>query len=265
MFDPQTVELIRAAPPLDGRELEQLPKQLTEAYSRIVSLRMRLREILTEEIFQTELGDMVRQLESIALTQEAFVTATPDRANRASAAFVAASAHQLRFSTEKLLASEEEPSRLSLEAIAPEIASTLMFLISGRAADAAQMARNIRSGDLTTVEGILRQSVIDLARGQLGAIVNRTWTAPAEMELSDGTATLLLWTELLRGVQGLAARLLGNADAPAQPNSADVFAAVRDLSVDEIAFDGTAQVFSVFSGPHHLALQLRGYVHVGGD
>jgi hypothetical protein len=215
MFDPQTVELIRSAPPLEGLELEQLPKQLTEAYSRIVSLRMRLREILTEEIFQTELGDMVRLLESIALTQEAFVTATPDRANRASAAFVAASAHQLRFSAEKLLASEEEPSRLSLEAIAPEIASTLMFLISGRAADAAQMARNIRSGDLTTVEGILRQSVIDLARGQLGAIVNRTWTAPAEMELSDGTATLLLWTELLRGVQGLAARLLG-AVAPAQ-------------------------------------------------
>jgi hypothetical protein len=120
------------------------------------------------------------------------------------------------------------------------------------------MARNIRSGDLTTVEGILRQSVIDLARGQLGAIVNRTWTAPAELELSDGTATLLLWTELLRGVQGLAARLLGNEGAPAQPNSAEVFAAVRDLSVDEITFDGTAQVFSVFSGPHHLASLLYG-------
>jgi hypothetical protein len=39
MFDAQTVELIRSAPPLGGLELEDLPKELTRAYSTIVSMR----------------------------------------------------------------------------------------------------------------------------------------------------------------------------------------------------------------------------------
>jgi hypothetical protein len=188
MFDPQTVELIRSAPPLEGLELDELPKELTKAYSTIVSLRMRLREIQNEETFEAELGATVRRLESIALTQEAFVASSPDRENRESAAFVAATAHQLRFSAEILLAPEEAPSRLSIEAIAPEIASTLMFLIAGRAADAAQMARNIRTGDLASAEGLLRQSIIDLARGQLASIVDRNWTVPGEMEFGDDTS-----------------------------------------------------------------------------
>ena len=70
MFDAQTVELIRSAPPLEGLDLEDLPKVLTRAYSRIVSLRMRLREVLSAEEFEGELGEMVRELETIRLTQE---------------------------------------------------------------------------------------------------------------------------------------------------------------------------------------------------
>ena len=258
MFDPQTVELIRSAPPLQGLDLEELPKVLTRAYAQIVSLRMRMCALMNEETFAAELGEMVRRLESIALTQEAFVAAVPDRANREAAAFVAATAHQLRYSAERLLASEEAPSRLSIEAIAPEIASTLMFLIAGRAADAAQMARNIRIGDLESIEGVLRQSIIDLARGQLAGIVDRTWTLPDGIEFTDDTATILLWSELARGIRILAARLLGNDDALAEADPTGVFAAVRELCVEPVAFDGAAQVFSVFSGPHHLASLLSG-------
>src|SRR5579872_1983136 len=256
MFDAQTVELIRSAPPLDGLELETLPKQLTEAYSRIVSLRIRLRELLSAERFETELGDMVRRLESIALTQEAFVAATPGRANRPAAAFVAASAHQLRFAAERLIATDETPSRLSIEAVAPEIAATLMFLVAGRVADAAQMARSIRPGEMTSVESMLRQSIIDLARGQLEAIVANQGDTPLDVEFSEERATTLLWTELLRGVRALAAGLLGNIGS-VQANPPGIFTAVRELCVEPVAFDG-AQVYSVFSGPHHLASLLQG-------
>ena len=258
MFDPQTVELIRSAPPLEGLALDELPKELTRAYTQIVSLRMRMRELMNEATFGAELGEMVRRLESIALTQEAFVAAVPDRANRESAAFVAATAHQLRYSAERLLVLAEAPSRLSIEAIAPEIASTLMFLIAGRAADAAQMARNIRVGDLESVEGVLRQSIIDLAQGQLASIVDRTWTAPDGIEFNDAAATNLLWSELVRGIRGLAGQLLGTEAALAEPDPTGVFAAVRELCVEPVTFDGTAQVFSVFAGPHHLASLLHG-------
>jgi hypothetical protein len=163
VFDAQTVELIRSAPPLDGLDLENLPKELTRSYSKIVSLRMRLREMLTAETFDAELGGTIQYLETLALTQEAFVTVTPGRSNSAAAAFVAASAHQLRFSAEKLLNPTEEPSLLAIQAIGPEIAATILFLIAGRTADAAQMARNIRFGDSSSVEDALRRSIIELA------------------------------------------------------------------------------------------------------
>ncbi len=257
MFDAQTVDLIRSAPPLEGLELDNLPKVLTQAYSRIVSLRMRLRAALSPESFEAELGDMMRELETIALTQEAFVAVTPDRENRASAAFVAASAHQLRFSAERLLNPEEASSRLMIEAIAPEIASTLMFLIAGRAADAAQMSRRIRFGDGQSAEDNLRRSIADLARGQLENIVNRERTFPDELAFGDDAAATALWAELIRGVRVLAARLLARNEA-AETDPAAIFAGVREVCVDPVVFDGTAQVFSVFPGPHHLASLLHG-------
>ena len=43
MFDPTTAALIRAAPPLEGLDLDNLPKRLTEAFADIVSARIRLR------------------------------------------------------------------------------------------------------------------------------------------------------------------------------------------------------------------------------
>ena len=193
MFDSETVDLIRSAPPLEGLELDDLPKVLTRAYSRIVALRMRLRATLSAEAYEAELGEMSRELETIALTQEAFVAATPDRENRASAAFVAASAHQLRFSAERLSSPDEAPSRLTIEAIAPEIASTLMFLIAGRAADAAQMSRTVRFGDGGSVEDNLRRSIVNLARGQLESILAREWTPPGDFGFEDAAATTALW------------------------------------------------------------------------
>jgi hypothetical protein len=70
--------------------------------------------------------------------------------------------------------------------------------------------------------------------------------------------TILLWAELLRGVRALAAQLLGNWGAVAEADPVDIFTAVRDLCVEPEAFEGTAQVFSVFAGPHHLASLLQG-------
>ena len=102
MFDAETSELIRSAPPLQGLDLEDLPKQLTREYFTIVSLRMRLRESAGSGALEPELAGIVERLESLAPTQEAFVAATPNRPNRASAAFLAATAHQLCFSAQRL-------------------------------------------------------------------------------------------------------------------------------------------------------------------
>src|SRR5215210_4755232 len=44
MFGPVTTRLIATAPPLDGVDLEDLPKQFTRAFADIVAARVRLRE-----------------------------------------------------------------------------------------------------------------------------------------------------------------------------------------------------------------------------
>jgi hypothetical protein len=267
MFDTQTADLIRSAPPLEGLDLDSLPKQLTRAYSTIVSLRMRLREAQTAETLDPDLANTIRELERLALTQEAFVALGPNRANRAAAAFVAAAAHHLCFSAEVLLGRTATPSSLGGEAIGPEIAATLMFLIAARAADAAQMSRSIRVANDGSVEDLLRQSVIDLARGQLERIVGREWEIGTELTFDEGLATRLLWADLLRGVRALAMRLLGVLDESPLSNvdPAALFSTVRDISVQPVGFEGTAQALSVFPGPHHLASLLFSATDVLGE
>jgi hypothetical protein len=250
VFDTQTADLIRSAPPLEGLDLDNLPKQLTQAYSTIVSLRMRLREVQTAETLDPDFAATLLQLERLALTQEAFVAVAPGRPNRSAAAFVAASAHHLRFAAEVLLGGADEPSLLSAEAVGPEIAATLMFLIAGRAADASQMSRSIRIAEDGSVEDLLRLSVIDLASGQLGRIVGREREIGSDLTFGGELATRLLWAHLLRGMRALAERLLGTLDDSPLSNvdPAVLFSTVRDISVQPIEFDGTAQALSVFAG-----------------
>ena len=243
MFDQQTIDLIQAAPPLEGLDLNELPKDLTRAYSAIVSLRMRIRESINNETYEAELGDIDRRLQAIALTQEALVAVAPDRKNRAAAAFVAATAHQLRFSARRLKETENMSSHLGTEAIAPEIAATVLFLIAGRAADAAQMARSIAFGETDSVEDHLRRAIIDLAEGRLSGILERNVGQAANL-FDESTVVGLLWLELLRGIRALAASLIGQDDlVGARPE--DVFANVREIAVEEITFGDSARGCSI--------------------
>jgi superfamily II DNA/RNA helicase len=259
MFDQQTIELIQSAPPLEGLDLTGLPKELTRAYSTIVSLRMRLRESMNAEVYEAELGETERRLQAIALTQEALVAVAPGRENRAAAAFVAASAHQLRFSAKRLMATDNAPSYLYADSIAPEVAATVLFLIAGRAADAAQMSRGIRFAEDNTVEDLLRLAIVDLAHGRLSGIVARDFGGVVDGLVDGSNVVGLLWLELLRGIRRLAADLIGEEGlAQEQPNSPEeTFAMVREISVEEVAFGDATRVLSTFSGPHHLASLLH--------
>ena len=93
MFDPETIKLMQDAPKLDGLKQSDIPKLLTEAYAQIVAARIRLQELQSDDANLAELRGNIEKLNRLAATQEAFVAASPNRENRASAAFVAGSAH----------------------------------------------------------------------------------------------------------------------------------------------------------------------------
>lgn len=262
MFDPTTSALIRAAPPLEGLDLDGLPKRLTQAFADIVSARIRLRGAVADE--QNEaIAATVAELRRIAAAHEAYAALLPDRENRASAAFVAASAHQ---AVSAALRRVDATSYVDMAALSADVCATLLFLLAEAHADAAEAAKRIAPAENAgVIERALLLSIRNLAQGRLGEIVGADEpeidAAGNDLGLRALDALRLL---LLRGVTSLARQLRVRVDiAPGGggvvPASA-IFAQVRALCTESIEGAGARgeAVLSLYPGPLHLANLLLG-------
>lgn len=168
MFDPTTAALIRSAPPLEGLDLGNLPKRLTEAYADIVSARIRLRGV-TADIDDEALAATVSELRRIAAAHETYAALLPDRKNRVSAAFVAASAHQAISLASRGI---DALSQVDIAAVSPDVCATLLFLLAEAHADAAEAAKRIvPAPEAGPIERALLLAIRNLAQGRLGAVV----------------------------------------------------------------------------------------------
>ncbi|RAZ82958.1 helicase [Mesorhizobium hawassense] len=262
MFDPTTAALIRAAPPLEGLDLENLPKRLTEAFADIVSARIRLRGA-TAEADDEALLATVAELRRIAAAHETYAALLPDRENRASAAFVAASAHQ---AVSLALRGDHAPSKVDMAVVSPEVCATLLFLLAEAHADAAEAAKRIvPAPDAGPIERALLLAIRYLAQGRLGEIVG---TDEPEIDVNGDDlgfrALDALRLLLLRGITNLARQLRLRIDVAPEaggvvPASA-LFAQVRALASEPIDGAGVAgeTLLSLYPGPLHLANLLLG-------
>ena len=187
MYDPSTADLIRRTPPLDGLDRESLPDQLSESYAKIVSARLRLRagHIVDDE----ELVELVSHLRCLAFTNEALVSVSPTRDDRASAAFVSATARQLVFNIERIREPEALPSFLHIHCISPDIAAMLLFLVAETSADALEMVQRIKPEAEDSVEGLLITALQALAQGRLHAIVGAALPRLSSVEHPNATDT----------------------------------------------------------------------------
>lgn len=258
MFDPITSALIAAAPPLEGLDLEALPKRLTEAFADIVAARIRLRGEETEEASET-LKETLLEVRRLAAAHEAFVALLPERENRSAAAFVAASAHQVCLIGS--VADGDEPSYLDGASVAPEICAALLFMVAEAHADAAECAKRISIDieDGTAVERALLTSIKLLATGRLNNVGQLDMPDIDTVHATPEQAIDALYLELLKGIKKLAARLLSRVDLdPAaggiEPAS-NYFARVKELSVGQLedVFGTGDPIFNLFPGPLHLA------------
>ncbi|WP_245270019.1 DEAD/DEAH box helicase [Nitrobacter hamburgensis] len=262
MFDPTTAALIRAAPPLQGLDLNNLPKQLTEAFANIVSARIRLRGASIEADDEAMLAT-IAQLRRIAAAHETYAALLPDRENRASAAFVAASAHQ---TVSLALRRTETTSHVDTAAVSPDICATLLFLLAEAHADAAEAAKRIvPAAGAGPIERALLLAIRGLAQGRFGEVVG---AEEPEINL-DGEdlgfrALDALRLLLLRGVTNLARQLRLRIDLAPEAGGAlparALFAQVRNLASEQIDGAGVAgeTLLSLYSGPLHLANLLLG-------
>lgn len=262
MFDPSTAALIRAAPPLEGLDLENLPKRLTEAFANIVSARIRLRGA------PADLGDAtfvatVAELRRIAAAHETFAALLPERENRASAAFVAASAHQ---AVSLALRGIATTSHVDMAAISSDICATLLFLLAEAHADAAEAAKRIiPAPDAGPIERALVLAIRGLAQGRLGEVVG---AVEPEIDAEDDDLGLraldALRLLLLRGVTNLARQLRLRVDIAQDaggpvPASA-LFEQVKALASEQIEGAGVSgeTLLSLYPGPLHLANLMLG-------
>jgi superfamily II DNA/RNA helicase len=262
MFDATTAALIRAAPPLEGLDLDNLPKRLTEAFADIVSARIRLRGA-TAEVDDEGLLGTVAKLRHLAAAHETYAALLPNRENRASAAFVAASAHQ---AISLALRGAYAPSHVDIAAVSPDVCATLLFLLAEAHADAAEAAKRIvPAANAGPIERALLFAIRNLAQGRLGEIVGAD-----EPELDvDGNdlgfrALDALRLLLLRGVTNLARQLRLRVDVAPEAggvvSASALFAQVRALASEPIDGAGVAgeTLLSLYPGPLHLANLLLG-------
>ena len=258
MFDPSTAALIRSAPPLDDLDSDNLPDQLSATYAKIVTTRLRLRS--GEDADTDELETLIADTRRLAFTNEAFVSASPDRDDRAAAAFVAATAHQLVFNAQRILTPDTPHSSLDARGVSPDISAMLLFLVAEASADAGEMAQWVRPEQETDnlVESALISALRDLALGRLRAVVRSDLPPKSAVRRPNpaDTASSALYFTLLKGVRALALQMLRTGEAGTSGAPLGFFRKVKSLSTsdrDHEVIDVRHGPVSVFSGPGHLA------------
>ena len=259
MFDPVTSSLIATAPPLEGVDLDELPKEFTRAFADIVAARIRMRENPDTRL-SSELVDSLLRMRRIAATHEALVVLLPERDNRGAAAFVAATAYQTYALGQSLTSPARASSYVDSSSVSADLCSTLLFMIAESYADAAEASKAISVDPerASEMEKALLMSIARLARGELRAIsamdvpeLDRTLALEIQAEQA-------LIQELFRGIRNLAVQLQLRFDVDLESGGVEsgraAFERVKALCVEPLddIVEKTA-VYSLFPGPLHLA------------
>jgi superfamily II DNA/RNA helicase len=260
MFDAATAQLLRSAPSVPGLDPADIPALLTSHYANLVSARLRG---ATEETASG--ADEGWTLERIADTYELITSIHTDAKLRRASAFVAATAQQILARRQAVL----EPGdglywNVDRGRVDPPLAAAVLFLAAEQYADANEAASAIRpsrEGQLYEVT-ILSECVVDLARGELGQIIERSarWRRPRRgLDLEEQAFAALVET-LIAGIEMVAAQFLGLSAAEASPGRfrgpRDAFMRVLELSsaIDgENAADLGGDILNTYPGPYHLA------------
>ncbi len=249
MFDPSSRALLRQAPDLPGLNPETLDELLTAAHIELSTVRLSASADEPGAVNKTI--DRVRRLAS---TFEAYVALDLRPEQTRSAAFVAASAHQVLGRLREIV--PDRPTVVSSDTIGSAISATLLFLIADRAADAAEAAGQLRAkGEPRAVRRSLILGIRELATCNLGPLVERELDDDRiAQDDSREVATDLLFRECAHVVQALAREARGHATPDFDIRSRlEQVIRLSEASVFEIQVGATGAAHYQFAGPHHLA------------
>ncbi|WP_312197771.1 DEAD/DEAH box helicase [Mixta calida] len=251
MFDSSSRMLLRGAPDLPGLDPDTLDELLTEAHIELATVRL-----MSTSVEEKSNGDVFDRVRRLASTFEAYVALNLRPEQSSAAAFVAGTAHQI---LSRLRKTRSKPTLLSSDSVGSAISATLLFLIADRAADAAEIAGQLRAkGEHRAVRRSLILSLREFATGNLAAVIDRD----LEQDLirqsnSREYATDLLLRECAHAIQDLASEALSGHSL--KEDILKRLARVVKLSQaspTELGFELEGLVYHQFAGPHHLATLL---------
>ena len=271
MFDAETVKLMNQAPELDGLESERISQIITEAYAEIVSSRIRMRELQGEDAAEFELPRVIKKMQRLAFTQEAFVASSIERENRAAAAFVAASAHHACLLADNLLTSRAFSSNLSFQGISPDVSATVLFLCAEASADAAEVSKLIQIDGKELLEGKLLHAIKSFATGSMSELLQIELLNPSQIlgtgeeTVGQDAAVRALYHKILEALIKAAATML-HTELEFPLSKLDPIATLQ--RVQELCIEPSVRNFSsedsihhsIYPGPLHLATLLQGAV-----
>lgn len=255
MYDSQTAALISSAPALEGLDLSELPQKLTNAYAAIVANRVRLRQLIGKDSNLDELSEVLAEIKRLAFTNEALVSAIPNRADRSAAAFVAASAHHLWQLSDKLWSTKAHPSGLAINGIPPEVSATILFLIAEATADASETAKLINVESSDAVEAGVLSAISALAQGDLQGLTQIPIPEsqfPTDVPTRHEAHRRLL-SMILLGLRYLGEDLLSVDSDARGVRAIQLFDRVKQLSIEKTEPAELPEVISTFPGAYHLA------------
>lgn len=252
MFDASSRALLRQAPDLPGLDPETLDELLTAAHVELATVRLLSRDGST-----TPMSDVIDRVRRLASTFEAYVALDLRPEQSRAAAFVAASAHQILSRVRE--ASLDRPTTLSSDAIGSAISATLLFLIADRAADAAEVAAQLRArGERSAIRRSLILSIRELATGNLTTLIERNLDEDliADRDSRD-TATDFLFRECAYVIQDLGKEARGSAVSDSTINARlNRVLQLSQAAAAEVSPTMASIVHHQFAGPHHLATLL---------
>jgi ATP-dependent RNA helicase DOB1 len=244
MYNSITESIIAQTPDIIGIDTEQLPKYLTKVYTKIVSIRKKLRKGKIPKSIKRdviELRKLANNLETLTILHRA-------HPHHISAAFVAGTAHQL-LQLIHLDKNSQNPVSIDRESISSSISAIMLFLIAESPADAAEVSKRINPTTSDIRKNQLISAIQFLAEGQMGKLrsqetIQKSFTEDQlEQEAED-----YLWSLLLKGLQQIAEELLGIGNS-----YRDYFGEVIRLSSFVISNEDEEFIETNYSGPLHLA------------
>lgn len=263
MYDIHALNLINEAPLFGDIILDSLPKEFTDVYTEILTIRVQLNE--NESISIENLKSKLKRLLKVTNTYESYVFLKKECDNIKAAAFIGATAYSLVYQINEILSSREVSSRniITENSIHPLLSSSMLYFISGYTADAIEVISNITISNENSVTNNLFISLYQLLTGNISDEINLNLT----FEGYDGynliqNASDLLWLKLNEAVNRvLAACSYLSSDIDNEFLEANrIIDLVIDLTVadNELNFEKfNVNSQSIYIGQNYLANYLK--------